>query len=216
MKHQHACSHLAVILIGVVLLLSGTITTLAAEDAAPLFALQDDGKDAKKAGAPTANSPFIFSLTANYHAEFRDDLYADGYDILAACDFLLSDSWGLYAGPRIGWYGETVCTAFMSGSLSMYQKPSIGGQIYFNYPSWISPNVQGIAGVAFDMLINWDKLHNQGTGDTLYLFISCFLGVRWLVSDTTHLEFRIEGGEFPFFEGTPYFLKFGLQVGWRK
>jgi hypothetical protein len=159
------------------------------------------------------NSPFIIHATGNYHLEARDLVgYADGFDILAGVDFLIWDEAGLYAGPRLGWYAETVCTAYMASELAMYQKPSVGAQVYFIYPAPFLKQLQGTAGFAFDVLLNLDELHSD-PGERLYLFTSAFLGVRFIFWESFHLEARLEAGAFPFFRDPPIFIKGGLQAG---
>jgi hypothetical protein len=157
--------------------------------------------------------PVIIHATGNYHAEARDYVgYADGFDILVGVDFLLWEGAGLYAGPRLGWYAETVCTAYMSGSLAMRQKPSFGGQIYFFMPLPFFKPLGGALGAAIDVLVNLDNLHSS-PGERLYLFASAFAGARFIISNTVHLEARLEAGIFPFFNSPPVFIKAGLQVG---
>ncbi len=154
-------------------------------------------------------------LTGNYHGEIRDTIgYVDGFDVLAGVDFLLWEEAGLYFGPRLGLYEETVCTAYMSGSLGRYLKPSFGGQAYFLIPSWFSAAISETLGVACDVLVNLDELHSD-PGERLYLFVSAFLGTRLLIAANVFFEARFEAGLFPFFESPPFFLKAGLQLGMR-
>ncbi len=160
-----------------------------------------------------ASSWGIIHVTGNYHGESRDYVgSADGFDILAGFDFLLWDEFGLYAGPRLGWYTETVCTAYMTPELAMHHKPSVGAQIYLDYPSPFLKQLEGTAGFAFDVLINLDDLHSDPEERT-YTFISAFLGIRFIFSEFIHLEARLEAGNFPFFDDPPVFVKGGLQAG---
>jgi hypothetical protein len=147
-------------------------------------------------------------VTGNYHMEANDFDYADGFDVLAGFDFLLWKEADLYAGPRLGWYSETVPT----GQGGMHQKPSLGGQIYFLYPAPFLRQLAGVAGFACDFLFNIDGTFPD---QPVYFFASAFLGLRYTFG-RIHLEGRLEAGLFPFFDSDslPYFLKFGLQVGY--
>jgi hypothetical protein len=171
-------------------------------------------EEGEENSAEVVNS-VIIHVTGNYHAEARDYVgYADGFDVLAGVDFLLWPEAGLYAGPRLGWYAETVCTAYMAPTLAMYQKPSVGGQIYFTYPFRFFRALAGTAGFAFDVLVNLDDLHSD-PGERFYLFTAAFLGLRLTITDLLILEARLEAGIFPFFKFPPVFIKGGLQVGVR-
>jgi hypothetical protein len=187
------------------LFMGGIVTVLLLLPCALIFAQEE-----------TAPSSIIIHVTGNYHAEARDLVgYADGFDVLAGVDFLVADFWGgLYIGPRIGWYAETVCTAYMTSSLTMRQKPSLGAQIYIAdspsiWPSWFALPF----GLAFDVLFNLDELH-AGAGEPFYLFTSVFIGLRFLITEKLHVEARLEAGLFPFFNPPPYFIKGGVQIGW--
>ncbi len=163
--------------------------------------------------AEKTDSRGIVHLTGNYHAEFRgDDLSADGFDVLAGFDFLLWDFLDLYAGPRLGWYTETVCTAYMTPELAMRHKPSIGAQIYLIYPSPLLKSLEVTAGLALDVLVNLDDLHSD-PGERTYTFTAAFLGIRFALSEFIYVEGRLEAGNFPFFEDPPFFVKGGLQAG---
>jgi len=153
----------------------------------------------------------IIHVTGNYHMEARDLVgYADGFDVLAGFDFLIWDAADLYIGPRLGWYSETVATADMD--YGMHQKPSLGAQVYFLYPAPFLPALAATAGFAFDLLFNFDAPHAEA-GEPVYMFTSAFLGIRYTFG-RIHLEGRLEAGLFPFFDSPPYFVKFGLQVGY--
>ncbi len=148
------------------------------------------------------------------HWEARDNVGdAVNFDAVVGYDFLILDWFDLYIGPRIGLFTETMFTAEMGPTLSVYFPVSAGGQIYFLYPSWFTKNLTLTCGVAADALIYLDPLH-WNEGQPVYLFTEVFLGVRLYIADVFYVEGRMDAGVCPFFATTPYVLKFGAQVGY--
>lgn len=163
--------------------------------------------------SPDPSSRTTVHVMANYHLESRDYVgYAGGFDVLAGVDFLIWRMMDLYAGPRIGWYSETVCTAYLAPQLAMHQKPSVGGQVYLTYPFRSFTALVSTAGVSVDVLLNFDELHSDPSERT-YTFLGFFLGLRYLATPSLHLEARLEAGLFPFFEAIPILIKGGIRVG---
>lgn len=138
-----------------------------------------------------------FHVTANYPLEAGDYVgYAGGFDILAGADIPIWRAMDLFGGPRIGWYSETVCTAYLSPRLAMHQKPSVGGQIYFTSPVRFLDGIVSTAGVSVCALINLDDLHSD-PAERIYTFHGFFLGLRCPVAESLHPEARLGAGVFP-------------------
>jgi hypothetical protein len=152
------------------------------------------------------------SAAINYHYEYRSSFgEANLGDAVLSADFLVLDFLDLYAGGRLGWYFEYVCTAAMDEGI--HGKPSFGGQLYFLGPT-IVKGLSYSAGIAADTLVNLDRIH-LSEGEPLYLFLEAFCGLRIELSDKFYLEGRIEGGAFPAFQDPPVFVKAGMQLGYR-
>jgi hypothetical protein len=153
-------------------------------------------------------------VDGSIHYEGRDYVGdAVNFDVVAGYDFLIWDWFDLYAGPRVGLFTETVATAFMGPGLDVYWPLTAGGQIYFLYPSFFTKDLVVTCGVAADMLIYTDALH-WSDGQPAFLFTEVFLGIRYYIANVVNIEARIDGGIMPFFSSIPFFIKFGLQVGY--
>jgi hypothetical protein len=136
---------------------------------------------------------------------------ATNWDVVAGYDFLIWNSFDLYAGPRVGWYTETDCTA--ARDWGVHNEPSVGGQLYFLYPSPFTKSLVLTCGIASDVMFNFDATEN-GAPVRVDLFGEVFLGIRLYLGERCHIETRFDAGQFAFFDSPPTFIKLGLLAGY--
>jgi hypothetical protein len=155
-------------------------------------------------------------VDAGMHWEARD-LVGDcfNFDAVAGYDFLIWDWFDLYLGPRVGVFTETVATAYMAPTLGVYWPLTVGGQIYFLYPSFFSKDFVLTCGAAADLFIYLDAVHwNPSDFQPVFFFTEIFLGMRFYFAGSFYVEGRIDGGTMAFWSDFPVFLKFGIQAGY--
>jgi hypothetical protein len=145
----------------------------------------------------------MFAATASYHMEIRGSALANGFDLVAAYDFLLFPDPAIYLGLRGGLYLENVLIGYY-----------LPGEIYTHYSAGVEalcvlPFVENnglVLGVVIDLLAGDEY-------DPIYLYCAGKVGWRQFIMKNIDLEIDFEPGVFPFFNPIAIFLKAGVQIG---
>jgi hypothetical protein len=135
-------------------------------------------------------------------------------DATACIDYLVWDWFDLYAGLRIGVYGETVATAYMAADLARYYPVDAGAEVYFLLPTALSRDLVWTCSLTTDTFIYLDSVHlNPSDYQPSFWYVEVYLGLRYYIMRNLHVEVRAAGGTMPLFQDLPAFAGARLAVG---